>query len=211
MKETMTVHQALCELKTLSKRVTKAIMESNPIATKEHAAQKVSAMEIEEFKRLAISQHASALDLLRRQVAIKAAINQYNASKIVTVAGKDYSIAQAIWMMNFGVDEQKRLLNHYAELLANTERQIERANGQELNKRAEAAMNSLYGSKDKANADEYMAGLESYKKAHALEVIDPIKIRDFIQKLSDDIAAFESGVDAAIQIANATTTIEFEY
>ena len=209
--ETMTVHQALCELKTLNRRVLKAISETKPVSTKEHASQKVDAMPADEFKTQARSTHDSVTDLIKRQRAIKGAVNQYNASKVINVCGREYTIAQAIWEMNYGTQESRQLLERYTEMLNKATAKIERANGDELNKSAEAAMNAIFGNKDKANSDEYLKGLANYKEMHALELVDPIGIRKIIADLEKEISDFEANVDSAIQTANATTTLEISY
>lgn len=211
IKEIMTVHQALCELKVLNKRILSAISAVKPVATKEHSSSNVDGEPVEKFIEYAKSTHASAIDLIMRQIAIKAAINQYNASRIITVAGKQYSVAQAIWMMNYGIQHQQELLNMYSVMLKRASAEIERKNGDDLNTRAEAAMNAVYDSKDKANHKAYLEGVEEYKKSHTLEIVDPLGIRDIIAKMESEIASFQSGVDAAIQVANATTEIEIEY
>lgn len=211
VREEMTVHQALCELKTLNKRIIKAINETSPIATKEHSASKVNGMLVADFKTLAQSTHESATDLIRRQRAIKAAVNQYNAEKIIDVCGKKYTIAQAIWEMNYGMAEDKQIVDRYTSMLSKATTQIERANGDELNRKAEAAMNAIHGNKDKANTEEYLKGLEDYKTSHALELVDPLGIRKIITDLNKEISDFEASVDAAIQVANATTTLIIEY
>ena len=211
MREEMTVHQALCELKVLTKRVQKGIQTLKPIATKEHASQKVGGVDVAEFNKNATSDYASVSSLIDRFIAIKAAVNQYNASKVITVAGREYTIAQAIWLMNYDMADKTALLNRLTKLFNDCNTAIERENGDRLNSRAEAAMESIYGSKEKSNKDDYLAGLEAYKSSHALELVDPLKIRDKISALEKEIGDFQSGVDAAIQVANATTTIVIEY
>lgn len=209
--EQMTVHQALCELKTLNKRVSKAIGETKPISTKECASQKVDGMPLAEFKSLAKSSHDSAVDLIKRQRAIKDAISQYNASKVVTICGREYTIAQAIWEMNYGMAEERALLDRYAGFLSRANSVIERENGDNLQRRAENAMNAIFGNKEKANSEEYIKGVSDYKEKHALEIVDPLGIRKIISDLEKEIADFEANVDSAIQVANATTTLEIAY
>ena len=211
IREEMTVHQALCELKTLNKRIAKAISESKPISIKEHASQKVDGMPTAEFKSLAQSAHDSASDLIKRQRGIKAAVNQYNASKVIDVCGKKYTVAQAIWEMNYGMAEENDLLRRYTDLLTKATSMIERANGDDLNRRAETAISAIYGNKDKANADEYLKAIEDYKSSHAVELVDPLGIRKIIADLEKEIADFTANVDAAIQVANATTILSIEY
>ena len=210
-KETMTVHQALCELKVLEKRIDKAIEMTQPLATKECSSQKVAQMPVADFIELAKGQHQTAMDLISRQCALKAAVNQYNAEKIINVGGKEYSVAQAIWMMKYGVAKKKQLMERYSKLLNLANRGMEMENNDRLNARAEAAMNAIYGNREKAQSEEYLKGIEDYKKAHALEMIDPLGIRNVIQELENDISSFETNVDAAIQVANATTEIVVEY
>lgn len=209
--ETMKVHQALCELKTLNKRIISAIEESRPIAVKEHNAKKVIGMSTDDFKSLARSTHASAVDLIKRQNAIKAAVNQYNAEKVINVGGVEYTVAQAIWMMNYGLREEKDLLSRYTTMLKNAMRKIESENGDSLNERAESFTTSVCGAKDKVNHDEFMATLEEYKEKHALELVDPMDIRKVIADMEKRISDFEANVDSAIQIANATTDITINY
>ena len=211
MREEMTVHQALCELKVLSKRVLKGIQTVKPISVKEHASSKVDGMDVAEFKKNAESDYASVTTLINRWMAIKEAISKYNASKVVTVAGKEYTIAQAIWYMNYDLADKTDLLERLTRMYNTCNANIEKANGENLNRRAEAAMESIYGAKEKANSEDYLKGLEAYKTAHAMELVAPLKIRDVIEKLDEEISNFMSGVDAAIQIANATTTIVIEY
>ena len=209
--EQMTVHQALCELKTLNKRIAKAIADTKPVSTKEHNSQKVDGMTPAEFKSLAQSAHDSAVDLIRRQSAIKAAVNQYNAEKTINVCGTTYTIAQAIWLMHYGMIEEKDLLARYTDLLTKATNKVERANGEELTKRAEAFTVSACGSKDKVDPKEFMSTLEEYKEKHALELVDPIGIRKIISDMEKRIADFEANVDSAIQVANATTMLNIEY
>ena len=42
-------------------------------------------------------------------------------------------------------------------------------------------------------------------------MVDPLNVRKIIEELEKQIADFEANVDAAIQVANATTTIEIAY
>lgn len=209
--EEMTVHQALCELKTLRKRIVNAIEATNPIAAKEASATKVKGVSMADFKEAAKSAHDSAVDLIKRQRAIKAAVNQYNASKTIEVCGKTYTVAQAIWEMQYGMSENKILLQRYTDMLNRANREIESANGSDLNRRAETFCASMFGSKDKADAKDYNATLEDYKAKHTLELFDPLGIRKIIEDLEKEISSFESSVDAAIQVANATTTLTIEY
>ena len=210
-KETMTVHEALCELKILNKRIASAINASVPVAVKEHSATTIGGKSVTDWMESAKSNHQSAMDLINRMVAIKSAVNRYNAEKHITVNGKDYTIAQAIWMMQHGMEYKELLMSSYADLLKKRTSEIAKENGDKLNARAEAAMNAVLGAKDKVDPAVYLKGLTDYKAQHQLELVDPIGIDAVLQKLDNEISGFSAKVDSAIQVANATTTIEIEY
>lgn len=211
VREEMTVHQALCELKTLNKRIDKAIEATKPVAIKEASAKKIEGMTTEDFTANAMSTHDSAVGLIKRQRAIKAAVNQYNAEKQIDVCGRKYTIAQAIWEMQHGTSEDKALLTRYTALLSFVNTQIERANGSDLDRRAEAFCASMYGSKEKCDPKDFNATLEDYKAKHTVEMFDPLNIRRIIADIDKEVSDFEANVDAAIQVANATTTLVIEY
>ena len=211
MKETMTVHEALCELKTLRKRVEEAIAESVPIRYKEVGSSTVDGKSVQDAMLAIKSAHQSVTDLINRMIAIKAAINQYNAEKKVQIGEAAYSIAQAIYMKSFGMDTKRALLDQYRRALKHATTFAESANGEKLNNRAEAAMTAIYGAKEKSDPEAYLKGLMDYKKQHTVELIDPLNLAKVVKEMEDEINTFESKMDSAIQIANATTQIEIEY
>ena len=96
-------------------------------------------------------------------------------------------------------------------MLDTATRRVEQANGDELNRRAENFAASMFGSKDKADAKEFNGTIEEYKENHTLEIFDPLGIRKIITDLEKEISDFDASVDAAIQVANATTTLEIAY
>lgn len=211
MKEKMTVHEALCELKTLVKRVSDGIEEAMPVAYKEKGSTLINGKPVKDVVENMKSAHQSVTDLIRRMTAIKAAISQYNADTHISVTGKDYTIAQAIYMKDYGIAYQRTLINTYSQRLRSATDYADRQNGDKLNQRAEAAMNAIYGAKEKADPAQYLKGLADYKEQHTVELIDPLDLAKVIETMTAEVDAFENKVDSAIQIANATTEIEIEY
>lgn len=209
--EKMTVHEALCELKTLGRRIDNAIAACIPVAVREHDSEKVIGLDREKFASLAKSSHQSALALINRRAAIKAAISQYNASKKITVCDTEYTVAEAIWLMEHGLVERRELLRRYTSMLNNVTREIEVSNGEQLNNRAERAAAAAFDSKEKADPEKLLKFISDYKKAHTLEIEDPMDIRAIIADLESDITSFEAKVDSAIQVANAVTELEISY
>ena len=211
MKETMTVHEALCELKTLRKRVEDGIQEAVPIQVKESGATTINGKPVQDFIETAKAQHQSVVDLINRQDAIKRAVNQYNAQKIVTVAGKNFSIAEAIYEKSYGIPMKRYLLSRYQQMLKSAMDSVADKNGDKLNLRAENAMTSLFGTKEKSEPEKYLKALQEYKEQHMCVLVDPLDLAKVVKKMEEEITGFEAKVDAAIQIANATTEIKIEY
>lgn len=209
--EKMTVHMALAELKTIEKRIDKAIGAIDPIATKEHSAINVNGIAVSKFNEDAKAQEQRAIDLIDRQNAMKAALYLYNTTKKIVVAGKTMTVAQALWMLKHGMDPKRTLLEHYERAYAKAAKEIDKSNGDALNAAAERAAESSFGSKEAAKSDEYLKFIETYKVNHEREYVDPLELKKRITELSEEIEKFNAEVDARIQTANATTEITITY
>lgn len=209
--EKMTVHMLLSEMKTIEKRIEKAVDAIIPIAAKEHASKKVNAVDVAEFTKTAQREQQRALDLIARHNAMKAALYKYNTEKEVEIAGKTMTVAQALWLMEHGMDEKRKLLEHYEKAYAKVVKEVEKANGAALNQAAERAADIACGSKDKADKDQYLEMVEKYKTSHQLEYVDPLNLKERINELSEEIEKFKAEADARIQTANAVTEVTIEY
>ena len=158
--EKMTIHQALCEVKLADKKISQMLssgrdfnligINKNPDSTKPT----IDGIDVNTFSETAKADYQKITDIFKRVDAIKAAVSKSNANTKLVVAGKEMSVAEAIYHMKYGIKNKKK----------------------------------------------YMPVM-----------VDPIKIQDEINKLSDEIDKFEMNVDSAIQVSNATTTIEIEY
>ena len=86
-KETMTVHMLLAEMKTIEKRISKAMEAVVPIATKENASKNVKGIPVDEFEERAKAGEQRVIDLINRHNAMKSTLYQYNTTKEIVVAG----------------------------------------------------------------------------------------------------------------------------
>lgn len=209
--EKMTVHMALTELKTIEKRIDKAIMAIVPIGTKENASKNVNGISIDRFNEEAQATQQRAVDLIARQNAIKAALYAYNTTKMITVAGKQMTVAQALWLHKQGMVKKRALLAHYESAYTKAVKEVEKGNGENLNTAAERCAEAACGGKDANKSDDYLKIVESYKESHRQVFVDPLSLKERINTLSEEIETFAAEVDARIQTANATTEIEIEY
>lgn len=208
--EKMTIHKALAELKVLDKRITSSISVQFCVANK-HSNEKISGLALKDWKDIAQSSYQKANDLIRRNEAIKRAITLSNATTKVKVGDEEYTVAEAIWMKNHGMDSYKMLLRELQNQYGKAKIQCERENGETLEKRADEYIFGLFGSKEKAAGEEIENLRKTFIESQQYEIVDPIKIAEEIQYLEEKISSFESEVDAALSVSNATTEIEIIY
>lgn len=212
MTEKMTVHQALCDVKLASNKIHSALNKLDAVRANRASAKRVNGIRQEDFDKNANETFQSICDIIRRSEAIKAAISKYNASHVITVAGKQYTVAEAIYMMQHGNEAKERLINQLQHQLHSAEIEIAQANGEKLDTAAERnAQIQFGGEKSQKSADDYREFIKQYKEENQLILVDPLNVRDQIKNLQEEIDNFSAAVDAAIQTANATTEIEITY
>lgn len=212
VKERMTIHKALSELKILDSRIDSAISEEIGCKANKASNEKIGGIEIADYKELIQSRHQKTLDLIRRRNAIKKAVVLSNAVTKVVVDTEEYTVAEAIEMKNHGMDNYRRLLNTLKQKLTLAKMTIEKENGTELQNRADNYIIAMYGSKEtKTNADEIAKVKAEFIRNNSFELIDPLNIENEINGLTEYISRFDSEVDSALSVSNALTEIEIEY
>lgn len=211
-KETMTIHKALCELKLLENRIEQAIAEEIICNANKHSNNKIGGLSIEDYKKLIVSRHDKAVDLIARRKAIKKAVTLSNAVTKIELNGETYTIAEAIEMKNHGIINEKRILSVMKANYAKAQQTIQEENGEKLDNRADEYVVALYGAKEsKTNTDDIAKVREEFIKQNSYEFIDPLDVEKKINELETYINDFLSEVDSAISTSNALTVIEFEY
>lgn len=213
MREELTVHEALCDIKVANAKISAAARDLLVVKANKASAENVNGVPIKDFSERAKSQYQKVMDLIRRTEALKAAVNESNAKTTIKVDGKEYTISSAIYMMKSGVQTKKELLFLLRKQLVSATKEVNDMNGELLDARTDKYIESTFGtSKDsKVNAKEVEEAIASFRKSQSYVIIDPLSIQDEIDKLTDEIDTFESHVDSAIQMSNATTMIEIEY
>lgn len=209
--EKMTIHKALSELKILDARINSAIAGADYCFANKHSNTKVRGKELSEVKERMKSDFQSLTTLINRQNAIKRAISLSNSETEVEIDGKKYRVAEAINMKNCGINYYVSLRNEMNKQYADSIRLIERANGDDLERKANDYVIGLYGSKEKASSTEAEATRKAYIEANSYDLVDPLQIKERIAKLNQFIDNFTSEVDSALSVSNAITVIEFSY
>lgn len=210
--EKMNVHQALVELKTLDKRISNALMSATWVVTNKHSNRKIDGVSIEDFEVNLKSEYQKVRDLMNRRDAIKRAVVNSNAVTTVEIAGKTYTVAEAIDMKNHGIDHLRSLLNVLTRDYTRAKTLLERANGDELERRADEHVKNMFGNSDMKGATaEAKKAREEFIEAQTMELVDPIGIYKQITDIDEKINLFTTNVDSALSVSNALTIIEIEY
>lgn len=210
--ETMTVHEALCELKTIGKRIDKAISQGVFVRTKRHSDAMIDGKSVDDFKNQIKASYQKVTDLIRRREAIKKAVTQSNATTIVTIGNLEMSVAEAIEYKNSGVDYKTKLLENMSRSYEVARRAINQNNGDALQSAADSYIAALFGSKESiADVSIIENAKNAYIENNSLDLVDPISIVREIERISEEIDNFTTKVDSALSISNAITTITFSY
>lgn len=210
--EKMNVHQALSELKMLDKRIQGAIREGNWVVANKHSNTKISGVDIKDFVEDVKSRYQKVRDLIARREAIKRAVVNSNAVTKVVIAEKEYTVAEAIDMKNNGIDLLRLLMNKLQIDYTNSKTNADRANGSELDRRADDYIRTMIGNTDvKGLTEEVKRMREDFIKAQTTELVDPVNVLKEIEDLNDQIDSFATNVDAALSVSNAITVIEISY
>ena len=210
--ETMSVHKALCELKVIGDRIEKTMGKIPFVIANEHANKKIQGIAIDEFVGQIRAAHQATMDLIARREAIKCAVVKSNAVTKVTVAGKEYTVAEAIEMKNHGMDFVKMLKSKLSTELERAKRVAEMNNGQNLENRADGYIKNLYGTTDMKNlTEEATNARKTFIEQHTTELVDPLKAAELVTNLENQFYEFMSDVDSALSVSNSLTEIAITY
>lgn len=209
--EKMTVHRALAELKTLDSRIHKAIQSAKYCAAVRHNDGKIEGVTVEEYKRKIKSDFQSVKSMINRRNAMKRAVVLSNAKTDVEIAGQTYRVAEAIEMKNHGMENYIFLANAIAQARRAAMMELDRNNGQYLEKKATDYVIAMYGGKENVGTDEAKAAMENYINANTFDLIDPMNVAIIQDEIEKYVSDFMSEIDAALSVSNALTEIEFSY
>lgn len=209
--ETMSVHKALTELKTLDSRIDIAIAQPAFVAVKKHSSDNIQGLSVDKVIEGMQSAYKRANDLIARRNAIKRAVVLSNAATKVTIAGVEYTVAEAIDMKNHGLEGQKNLRDILRQQFNSCKNRADRENAT-IDSRADTYIKEMFGNTDMTKAgEEVKRSRKDFVTAQTVEFVDPLNVTKIIEELDDRINAFMVEVDAALSVSNATTEITIEY
>lgn len=214
--EKMTVHKALAELKIIDDRINNAIVSGTYVIANKHSNTKIHGMTIDDFKTSMKADFQKVSDLIARRNAIKRAVVASNAVTKVNVGDNEYTVAEAIEMENHGMEFKNTFKNYIAHQYTNAKNEFDKNSGEPLERRAENYVLSVIQAQPKdskmAVDSDAMKNLRAqYIKDNTYDIIDPIGVKDVIEKLDNEISGFITEVDAALSVSNALTVLDIEY
>ena len=216
MKRTMTLTEGLSKLKLYDKKIEKVLREivnGNSIIDYKKANSQVTEKyrrtveELEKDSKAIMDKYKA---LTKNRDALKAAIAQANATAMVTIAGKKYTIVEAIERKRT-IENDKTLLNYLKNRLNDVQSKVNYIN-EKAQEQANAIIETKVGAEAKNSKPEDIKALYDliYEK-NKVEIVDPLNLEKLIQDLEELIDAFEQEVDINLSIVNARTEIEVDF
>jgi len=211
-KETMSIHKGLSELKIIESRITDKISANNFCIANKKSNKKINGVEVQTFKDETADVYKSICDLIKRRDAIKKAITLSNATIHVTIAGTDYTVAEAIAMHSTGLFLPEMLLSELKRQRNKVQSLCNLENERIDEKISEMIQNTFDGSTGKKMDTSAIEDFTSTMRENmTYELVTGISLDAEIKRLETEIDAFKSEVDAVLSESNAVNTITIEY
>jgi hypothetical protein len=210
--ETMNIHQALAEQKMVDERIRKEIQSDTKfVSTHSASNDRVDGIKEDEFIKQARAKMDKITAMIARRDAIHRAVQQSNAETKVTIDGKEYSVAEAIWMKQYGTQIHKDLLKKISDQYDSAKYKVATDNVK-LEDAADKFVNNIYDSKDTKADPEAVAKIrQDYIDARRTEIVDPVSAIVLMDSIKESIDKFQAEVDTALSTSNAITEITIEY
>lgn len=210
---TLTVHNALAKLKIYNKRLSEMVDELEFCKALPVSITKINGQDPEMWKKTRREQLDSFKKIIENRNAIQKAILLSNAQTHTTVCGKEYSIAELIWMKQVEIPDKKALLlkmkSNFGYESAKIKNNEDEVILEKANEYAHKQLASPLGNTQKVdkNSEAYELLVQSYIKQNSYVMHDAVGVEKNIAELQSYIDEFESEVDSAISVSNAITTI----
>lgn len=208
---TITVTEALNELKLYDSKIEKAISNARLVGAAKKSSEKLGIVSREDFVTRAKASYQSVTDLISNRNALKSAIVKSNAETMIDVDGKTMTRAEGIERKN-SIEYEEMFLAAMKEQYAAMTDVVNREN-KKVDAKVDELIATLVGrdSAKQLSKEDQEAVEKPYRSKNEYEFIDPINLFERIQQLEADIDGFKSNIDTALVISNATTTIGLDF
>ena len=146
--------------------------------------------------------------LVEQRQKIKAAIVVSNAKTLVTLGGKEMTVAEAIELKK-SVQYKQQFLHVLTQQYNQCTMQIKLQN-EKLENAIDTMVTQVMGASDKGKVDtaSYEAVAVPQRNAKEAALLDPKNIAEKIKALTEEISLVETELDFVLSTSNATTMIE---
>lgn len=200
------IHRCLAELKLLDDKINKATNKRFIGFRKNSASGEYNTHETDsDFAKLVQSNYDSAMAYINRRKLFKEAIVNSNAKTLVTIGGKEYTVASAIERKD-SISYEENLLYQLKLQYANALRTVNE-NNDRMENNLDKQISQMVGS-DNSKNDDITTFAEFYRKQNGYTLLDPLKIKDKLDVLEKEIQDFKSEVDCVLSESNAITLVE---
>jgi predicted translin family RNA/ssDNA-binding protein len=195
--EKLTITRGLTQLKTLDKRIKKGITNSCFVTLEVGGNIQNKCIPKADFQ--------SIIDLIEYRDRLKSAIVTSNAKTKIRIAGKKYTVAEAI--------EAKTSILYRAELLKALRQNLDRARyevesiNEDVQRRLDRLIEASVGS-DSKNKTEIEAISKPFLQRNEAKLVDDLDIEDKIKKLDKELEDFLEEIDVILSESNSQTYIE---
>jgi len=214
----MTVYSALSKRKIYLDRLNKIKNLANSfVGVTSKSAKDIDGMSKEEFENHIKSVYDKSVAIIRNFYELNAAITKSNALTELVIAGKNYTVAEAIVRYD-RLNSEIEFLNSIAKDVARAKASVSRHNTENLSEKAvtdhvKRMMETVVGSGTIDQADSTLVAMqekfrEDYIDRNTYTIIDPYKHSETIQARMDEIQEFISEFNEAINICNMKTVIK---
>lgn len=204
--ETMNIHDALVELKTLGKRISTEIDRMQIVGTA--PASKADSEDAKAFQVKARASLVSVADLRRRRMAIKTAVVQSNATTTVEINGRPFSIAEVIEMRKEYISELETIQTKITRALNNAKETVERKHSEAVR----IALNTMQAKSENSLTPEQIEGFKSLVAINDVIMLEPegTDLSELLKGIADTLDGYNR-LDSLLSTKNALTTINVEY
>lgn len=203
--QSMSITQALAELKLLDKRLEKASNLSGWVML----STKSQPVDEEKLKKKGTAEYQSYTDLLNRRNRIKNAVVLSNANTLVRIGSGDSAfkgtVAEAIEYKS-SIKYKQRLLDGMKDMLMNARGQYEE-HKRNADARLERLLASELGKDVRTNPETISALTSSFNDGNKAELVDPLNLAKKVEELEEEIENFLMNVDWVLSEANGKTMI----
>ncbi len=197
----LSVTQSLAELKLLRRRIDKALEGATFIYLKK----KRDMLDVARFNTEAVASYRSYHDLVARYNKLKAAIVQSNATTMVTIGEKSYTVADAVERKR-NIQMEKDLLSVLRSQYQDVQEALKVHQAQEQT-RVERLLQVELGKDAKTNVETIQSLTDTFLAQNKAEIVDPLHLGDIIGSLDHSIEEFETKVDWVLSESNGRTLI----